>query len=158
VGADQLHGAAGSARVRYQDVASAVAGVYLGNMATVFEKTGTIFEHYAPESATGEGVRDFVGWSGLGPIAILIESALGVRVDASSNGVVWRPTLPLQNGIRNLAVGTGTVTLIASPIADGTRTLTITTSAPLRIAVDTGAHQGTYSVSAGTKTITVPAK
>ena len=49
------------------------------------------------------------------------------------------------------------ITLIASPVGDGHRMLSITTSAPLRIAVDTAAYQGTYTVSSGTMEVTVPA-
>ena len=141
----------------FQELASSVARTYLANMAEVFAHTGTIWEHYAPESATGEGLKDFVGWSGLGPIALLIESVLGIHVDGASNSVVWRPMLPLRNGIQNLSFGSATVTLLASPITDGQRTLSITTSAPLRLAVDTGVHQATCVVPSGTTMVTVPA-
>ena len=141
----------------FHDLAGAAAQIYLTNLAAVFDATGTIWEHYAPESATGEGFRDFVGWSGLGPIAMLIENVLGVRVDAASNTVTWRPMLPGRNGIQNLSFGGTMVTLIASPIRDSQRTLSITTSTPLRIAVDTGAYQGTYVVSSRTLDVTVPA-
>ena len=141
----------------FQDLAGAVARIYLTNLAAVFDATGTIWEHYAPESATGEGFKDFVGWSGLGPIAVLIESVLGIRVEAASNTVTWRPMLAGRNGIQNLAFGGTVITLIASPVADGQRTLSITTSTPLRIAVDTGAYQGTYVVSIPSLDVTVPA-
>lgn len=141
----------------FHDLAGAVARVYLANMAAVFDATGTIWEHYAPESATGEGGKDFVGWSGLGPIAVLIESVLGIRVDAAANTVTWRPMLAGRNGIQNLSFGGTVITLIASPVGDGRRRLSITTSAPLRIAVDTAAYQGTYTVPSGTMEVTVPA-
>jgi hypothetical protein len=59
----------------------------------VLESTGTIWEHYAPESATGEGVKDFVGRSGLGRVALLIENVLGIEVDTVANTVTWRPRL-----------------------------------------------------------------
>ena len=62
-----------------------------------------------------------------------------------------------RNGIQNLSFGNTLITLIASPVGDGQRTLSITTSAPLRIAVDTGAYQGTYVVSSRTLDVTVPA-
>ena len=141
----------------FQELASSVARIYLANMASVFDSTGTIWEHYAPDSATGEGARDFVGWSGLGPIAILIESVLGIQVDGASSTVVWRPMLAGRNGIQNLSLGNTTVSLVASPIVDGARTLTIAASAPIRLAVDTGAHQATYAVPSGTLTVTVAA-
>jgi glycogen debranching enzyme len=141
----------------FHDLAGAVARIYLSNLAAVFDATGTIWEHYAPESATGEGFKDFVGWSGLGPIAVLIESVLGIRVDAAAHSITWRPMLAGRNGIQNLSFGGTVITLIASPVGDGQRTLSITTSTPVRIAVDTGAYQGTYVVSSGTQDMTVPA-
>ncbi len=141
----------------FQDLASLVARTYLTNMSDVFESTGTIWEHYAPESATGEGFGDFVGWSGLGPIAVLVESVLGIHVDAAATTVAWRPLLAQRNGLQNFSLGAARVSLVASPIADGRRTLTVTASAPFRLAVDTGMHRATYVVPAGTNTVTVPA-
>jgi hypothetical protein len=88
---------------------------------------------------------------------VLIESVLGVRVDAASNTVTWRPMLAGRNGLQNLSFGGTVITLIASPVGDDRRTLSITTSAPLRIAVDTAAYQGTYVVSSGTTDVTIPA-
>ena len=58
----------------YEDLATRVTTVYLTNMADVLDKTGTIWENYAPEHPTGHGARDMVGWSGDGPIALLIEN------------------------------------------------------------------------------------
>jgi hypothetical protein len=141
----------------FHEVARLVSRVYLTNLAEVFAHTGTIWEHYAPESATGEGFKDFVGWSGLGPIALLIEAVLGVEVDAASNTVTWRPMLELRNGLQNFSLGATTVSLVASAVSDGHRTLTITTNAPFRLALDTGAQQATYMVPSGTTTVTVPA-
>lgn len=141
----------------YHDVAATVAETYLSNMAAAYASTGTIWEHYAPESGAGEGVKDFVGWSGLGPIALLIESVLGIRADGASGTIVWRPTLPLRNGIENLTIGDAAVSLIASRIADGARTLSITTNAPLRVAIDTGAYRATVVVPVGNTTMSVPA-
>jgi len=49
----------------------------------VFQETGTFWEYYAPE-ATEPGFmarKDFVGWTGLPPIADLIEYIFGIRSD-----------------------------------------------------------------------------
>ena len=57
---------------------------HLDNVVAVFEKTGTVHENYAPESAAPgtPSKRDFVGWTGLPPIAVLLEYVFGLRPDA----------------------------------------------------------------------------
>jgi len=141
----------------FHQLATLASRLYLSNMATTFQKSGTIWEHYAPEGGGGSGVSDFVGWSGIGPIALLIESVLGIRIDGAANTVQWRPTLAQKNGITGLTVGTAVVSLVASPIANGTRMLTVDTTKPIRVAIDTGSHQATYAIPAGGRTLTVPA-
>jgi len=53
------------------ELARQIALNHLRHVVTVFQKTGTIWENYAPQTiAAGAPARkDFVGWSGLGPIA-----------------------------------------------------------------------------------------
>ncbi|MCM8815378.1 MAG: hypothetical protein NC931_05300, partial [Candidatus Omnitrophica bacterium] len=77
-------------------IARKIAFSHIEAMLRVFnDKTYSgIWEAYSPEffmPATVEGgklVRNrFVGWSGLGPIAMLIENILGFTFDASSNTV-----------------------------------------------------------------------
>jgi glycogen debranching enzyme len=122
----------------YEDLASRVTARYLANMTQVLETTGTIWENYAPEKPVGHGVRDMVGWSGVGPIALLIENILGVRGQAADGGVLWRPRLRGANGVRGLTVGKVRVTLIAGPLSRGKRSLTMTVDHPLTVTVDTG--------------------
>ena len=57
---------------------------------------GSIWECYSPEyyqpavNAYGKLVRpNFVGWSGLGPIAMLLECVFGLEFDASDNCINW---------------------------------------------------------------------
>ncbi len=46
---------------------------YLAGMAEVFKTTNTVFENYMPERLEPSSKRgDFVGWTGLGPISLLI--------------------------------------------------------------------------------------
>ncbi len=53
------------------------------NVFEVYKKTGTFWEYYAPESANPGFMarKDFVGWTGLPPIAELIEYIFGIRAD-----------------------------------------------------------------------------
>lgn len=142
----------------YKDLATLVTTIYLANMSEALTNSGTIWENYAPESATGHGVRDMVGWSGDGPIALLIENVLGIRGLASSHQVFWRPRLPGENGLRNLTVGTAHVSLIASRVKDGMRELTMTTDQPIKVTIDTGSSKPTnVDLKPGTVTKSISA-
>ena len=57
----------------------------------VFQQTGTIWENYAPDSASpGQPAqKDFVGWSGLSPILYLLEFGIGLKPNALENKLDW---------------------------------------------------------------------
>ena len=70
---------------------------------------GSIWESYAPEAyrpattETGEMVRsDFVGWSGLAPITMLIENIIGLTFNAKENTVQFRLSPDYCCGLRNM--------------------------------------------------------
>ena len=57
---------------------------YLAGMNAVFQRRGTVFENYMPEKIEpSSGIGDFVGWSAVGPITLLIENVLGFRPDGA---------------------------------------------------------------------------
>ncbi|MDR3689725.1 MAG: trehalase family glycosidase [Fimbriimonas sp.] len=122
----------------YADLAAKVTSVYLAQMSRVLKESGTIWENYAPDRPAGHGARDMVGWSGDGPIALLIENILGIRGLASEQCVYWRPRLAGRNGIRNLKVGKASVSLVASPLDQGSREITMTSDKPISVVIDTG--------------------
>ncbi len=89
----------------YRDLARKIALKHLEISAKVFEDTGTIWENYAPDSALpgrhddGSLVqRDFVGWSGIGPILYLLRYGIGLEPDALGNRLVWRSDLEGKSG------------------------------------------------------------
>ncbi|MES2965890.1 MAG: trehalase family glycosidase, partial [Bdellovibrionota bacterium] len=99
---------------------------HLANLSEVHRKTGTIWEFYKPDSAEPgkiwwflEARKDFVGWSGLGPIQFLIEETLGFRVDAKTRRVIWVVEEKGRHGIKRLPVGQATLDLIARAQAPG---------------------------------------
>jgi glycogen debranching enzyme len=111
---------AGLARYGLYDVARAAALRHLGAMARIYGETGTIWENYRPDD-DGHGTParpEFVGWSGLGPIAMLIEYILGVEINAPARLITWRVVEPGPHGIENLLVGTARARLHIT--ADGT--------------------------------------
>lgn len=97
------------------DVAHGIAMKYVGAMARTFRsfEPATIWESYSPEEDK-PGIRaysrrftkpDFVGWSGIGPIAMLIENILGIDLDMHGRQVSWDIRLVEEHGLRNLRVG-----------------------------------------------------
>jgi len=142
----------------YDDLAARVSARYLANMADVLGRTGTIWENYAPEKPMGHGAADMVGWSGDGPIMLLIQAILGIRAPAANHTVSWRPRLPGENGIRRLTVGAAHLSLIAGPIHAGRRTFTMQTDAPLTVLLDTGVGKpAVYHLHPGSVTLVRPA-
>jgi hypothetical protein len=99
-------------------LAHEIALNHLGNVCTVFEETGTLWENYAPESAArGEqSARDFVGWTGLVPIAVLLEHVFGLRPDAAAGRLSWDVRLLESHGVRRYPFGRdGLLDLSAGP-------------------------------------------
>lgn len=82
-------------------IAHKIALNHIENVSKVFEKTGTVWEYYDPKiSAPGILARkDFVGWSGLGPIAILIEDIIGINGNWKKNEIEWDIRLMEKHGV-----------------------------------------------------------
>lgn len=98
----------------YEQLATAASENHLRALTAVYKETGTLWENYAPESfERGDISRgDFVGWTGCGPIALLIENILGFRVNAAENSLTWRLTRTTRHGMANLRFGSVTVSLV----------------------------------------------
>jgi hypothetical protein len=93
---------------------------YLGGMYSVYKKTGTIWENYSAElDMRGVWSRaDFVGWSGCGPIQLLIEDILGFRPEGANNKLTWNINRIDRHGINNLTFGNITASLICEKRED----------------------------------------
>jgi len=92
---------------RCHNLAHAIAVNHVGNVTQAFQDTGTVWEFYAPESA-GKGHlarSDLVGWSGLGPIAVLFEYVFGLRADVRRNTLVWDVRLLDAHGVDHYPFG-----------------------------------------------------
>ncbi|MCB0036504.1 MAG: hypothetical protein KDE51_20875, partial [Anaerolineales bacterium] len=86
----------GLSKVGYDDLAYAIACNHHDNIVQVFKDTNTVWEFYAPEAITQgyqqngtAAVSDFVGWSGLGPVAVLLEYRFGLRPHVPDQTLVW---------------------------------------------------------------------
>jgi len=74
----------------YGDLAYEIAKNHHDNMVASFEETGSVWEHHAPdEEGGGRGRKDFVGWTGITPIAVLFEFIFGLRPELARNRLTW---------------------------------------------------------------------
>lgn len=91
----------------YRKEARQIALNHYGQVFQVFKKTGTFWEYYAPESADPGFMarKEFIGWTGLAPIAELIEYVIGIRGDYVNGQIVWDMNLTEANGIERYPFG-----------------------------------------------------
>jgi glycogen debranching enzyme len=89
---------------------------YLDNMYAVFKETGTVWQNYSAESAAHASWSkpDYVGWSGLGPIELLIEDVIGIQADGLRKQITWRLTRSDRHGVEHLRFGDITASLISA--------------------------------------------
>ena len=127
----------------YRDLAHDIALNHAGMISRIFEEPmisesgiafeerygdgyHTIWECYAPDyiqpatrwDDTFYSRQDFVGWSGLGPIAMAIEDIIGLEIIGSENKIGWHIYLSDTQGIRNLRFLNDYVDLICNPEED----------------------------------------
>jgi hypothetical protein len=97
-----------------------------------------------PERLEPSGKRgDFVGWTGLGPIALLIENVLGFRADGAHNRLEWRLARNDPHGIRRLRFGA----ITADVIYDGNETVSVKADAPFTLVINGVPHEITTGES-----------
>ena len=100
-------------------LASEIGLNHHANVVKVFESTGTLWENWAPEhEAPGQqAARDFVGWGGLPPVAVLLEFVFGLeaRVDAGAPRVRWEPGVLEGHGVKRYPLAGGLVDFACEP-------------------------------------------
>ncbi|MFA4922799.1 MAG: trehalase family glycosidase, partial [Ignavibacteriaceae bacterium] len=98
----------------FSEFATIATEKYLEGMFEVYKRTGTIWENYAPDAYTrGLWSRpDFVGWSGCGPIELLIENIIGLRPNGIDNSLTWILNRIDNHGIKNLRFGNVTASVV----------------------------------------------
>lgn len=126
----------------YRELARELSQRYLNAIAEVFQKTGTFWEVYSPDmyipATNASGIHmvepDFVGWTGLAPISMLIENILGFDLDASNNQIDWHISQEGRQGIKNLHFNGGVLDMIAEPDNKGYQ-ITYNTSKPIKLVI-----------------------
>jgi len=135
----------------YGQLARRIALNHLGNIVVIFNETGTLWENYAPKRiAPGKPSKgDFVGWTGIGPIAFFIEYAIGIRADAVTNKITWEIHSPKRVGIEKFWFGGKTVSLICEQAdSSGVRLITVKSDGSFRLTVKYGDMVKTIQVPA----------
>jgi glycogen debranching enzyme len=130
----------------FHELALAATARHLDALLAVYEATGTIWENYRSDAMLpGEPARpDFVGWSGLGPIALLIEQVIGLELDADQHMLRWRLSERGPHGIENLPFAGDRLRLFS----DGAGSVEVRCGQPLRLELS-GNLSGTLAVPAG---------
>ena len=94
-------------RKGYRDEARRIAENHYAAVFEVWKNTGTFWEYYAPERIEPGFMarKDFVGWTGLPPIAVFIEYVLGIKSDYSEGRIEWDVTKTEAHGIDRYPFG-----------------------------------------------------
>ncbi|MHC4558674.1 MAG: MGH1-like glycoside hydrolase domain-containing protein [Planctomycetota bacterium] len=135
----------------YRELSREIAMKHLHNVVEVYKETGTLWENYAPQSiARGKPSKgDFVGWTGIGPIALFIEYAIGIKADAAANVVTWDIRSPKRVGIENFWFGGKTVSLVCQqPDIEGTRAIRVLSDGDFRLIVHLNGKKRTIKIPA----------
>jgi len=137
----------------YQDRARELALQHLDLVAQVFQKTGTIWENYAPDAvAQGKPAKDnFVGWSGIAPIMYLLEYAIGLKPDAAQNRLVWDLQPGARTGCDRYRFNGHVASLVAEPAAGqrGAVDLSVESDGEFSLEVHRQGKQQTFAVVKG---------
>ncbi len=72
-------------------LAREIALNHLDCIAKIYMNTGHIWEYYPPDfiDKGDNDHKDFVGWTGIGPIRYVLEYAVGLVADAAANTLYW---------------------------------------------------------------------
>jgi hypothetical protein len=158
----------GLERVGADEFAHEASERYIEGLYQVYDKTKTLWENYAADQINGEfkqGVndqnppsdcrRDFVGWTGLGPISLLIENALGFRPDGVSRTLTYDLRRTDRHGIENLRMADITTSIITDNRSQNPKAahLTVTSDKPYRLKVRLNGQMTEHAIAEGTQMI-----
>lgn len=91
----------------YGALAHLIARNHLENVVKVFESTETVWENYSPEYVRpGNPAKpDFVGWTGLPAIAVMLEEVFGLQPNAAQQTIHWDVRLLDEHGVDGYPFG-----------------------------------------------------
>jgi hypothetical protein len=132
----------GLGRYGLDALAHEVAMSHVDAVARVCAETGTFWESYSAEGAAPgrPARRDFVGWSAVGPILLLLEQGVGLRANAPLRELHWTVRTAGACGCERYWFAGGRVDVRAEArerLEDPLR-VTVTADKPLTLIVRTG--------------------
>ncbi len=144
----------------FNEFATLAAEEYLNGIYEVYRRTGTIWENYSAEAyVRGVWSRpDFVGWTGCGPIQLLIENILGFRPNGVDNSLTWYINRIVRHGIENLTFGDVTVSLVCDrrENINSEMNINVSSSKPFKLIVkNSNSLEQVFEIPAGNFNITV---
>jgi hypothetical protein len=96
------------------------------------------------------GRQDFAGWTGIGPISLLIENVIGLNIVGSENRVDWNLAEQGRVGLENFELGADNiVSLVADRQARGKRLITVTADKPFRLVIRLNGKQADLKIPPG---------
>ena len=137
------------------ELAHEIGRDYLKAVVDVFKDSNTFFENYAPEFLDGKPLpgkparADFVGWTGLAPISVLLEYVFGIKPQAQCRKICWHIALTEKHGVERYPFGTdGELTLVCQARQDKNETpkITIESNVPVEIEIIWGDEQHKQSM------------
>lgn len=142
----------------YRQLAFDIARNHYDNVFQVYKNTGTFWEYYAPEKAEPGFMarKDFVGWTGLPPISVLIEYLFGIRANVQDGKMVIDVHLTDGYGISRYPFGKdGLVSIKVKrrTSAEEKPCVTIETNVPFELTLMWGDHKTVSNVKVGKQTI-----
>jgi glycogen debranching enzyme len=141
-------------RAGYNDLAHEISREDLDHVIGVFQQSGTLWENYAPErTAPGNRAKDdFVGWSGLAPVAGLFEYVFGLRADAFSGRLLWDVRLLENHGVQRYPFGRdGVLDLSCATRSSATQEpkIQVSSTVPLELVIRWEGGERTVAVPEG---------
>jgi glycogen debranching enzyme len=95
----------GLTRYHQDSLAYAIAKNHSDAIVDVFKKTNTFYENYSPEFNQGNDKDNFVGWTGISAINVLLEYVLGIRPDVLNNKLTIVVNEIDEYGVRSYPFG-----------------------------------------------------
>ena len=125
----------------------------------------TLWESYAPDYPTPATrwdskylVRqDFVGWSGLGPVALLLENVIGLQPVAPEDKLYWDLRLREKHGVQNYQFGDNVVDIfcISNELPAGPAVINIKSNSPFELLISTQIGKKTLDIKKGSQNYSI---
>lgn len=119
----------------------------------------TIWECYAPDVAApatrwdGKYLsrQDFVGWSGLGPVALLLENVIGLQPSAPRDELYWNLRLREKHGVENYRFGDNVADIVceSNQLPVEAAVISINSNSPFNLIVSSQVGVKAFKVEKG---------